>query len=306
MDTRRQLIKRAFSSDSWKYADNTYGQAVAPAMYDELVREYETKNLVIAPLAESYDFTKPGRSFTVTVDVAPSVATLTAETDAAVSSQIQVRQVTFEPKEYTKRYDASYWEIERGFLPFMDNATKKIGYSLAMKKDEVARDTLYAGAGHNLLVNGVSDCASLAATDTFNVSAIVEARKVISKSLYTPYALIIGRDQEADLLNITNIYKANEFGTRQAIEKGLIGNLSGFDIYISDNILPDSNNCEKAIALGRSGMGTSPFGYGYSRLPMIETDKDISFRQVVVVGSEAYDFQVLHPDGICTIGSYAN
>lgn len=304
MNTRKELIKRAFSSDSWKYADNTYGQAVAPAMYDELVKDYETKSLVIAPLAEQYDFTKPGRSFTVTVDVAPTVAALTAETDAATSSSITNRQVTFAPLEYTKRYDASYWEIERGFLPFMANATQKIGYAMAMKKDEVARDALYSGATNTIFVNSVTACSDLASTDTFNTDVIVNARKTLSKALYNPYALVIGRDQEADLLLQTNIYKANEFGTRSAIENGLIGNLSGFEIYTSDNILA-SSHCVKAIALGKSGMGTAPFGHGYSRLPMIETDKDISFRQVVVVGSEAYDFQVLHPDGVCVIGSYA-
>jgi len=301
---KKELIKRAFSSDAWKYADNTYGQAVAPAMFDENVRDYETKNLVIAPLAEQFDFTRPGRSFTVTVDVAPTAAILTAETDSATTVAITNRQVTFAPIEYTSKYEASYTEMERGFLPFMQNATKKIGYSLAMKKDEVARDALYAGAASTIFVNGVTACTDLASTDTFNTSVIVEARKTLSKALYSPYAIVIGRDQEADILNIENIYKADEFGTRSAIEKGLIGNLSGFDLFVSDNILP-SSHCVKAIALGRSGMGTAPFGHAYSRLPMVETDKDISFRQVFVVGSEMYDFEVLHPSGVLPIGSYA-
>lgn len=299
-----ELIKKAFNSDSWVYTDNSYGQAVAPQMFDQMVRDYQSKNLVIAPLAEQFDFTMPGRSLTVTIDIAPTAAAAIAETAAVTSSAITNRQVTFTPKEQIKRYDASYWEMERGFLPFMQNATKKIGYALAMRKDELARDALYSGATTTIYANGKTVATDVASSDTFGLSELVSARKTIGKYLYTPTTLIIGKDQEADLLSITNIYKANEFGTRSAIEGGLLGNLYGFDIYVSDAILP-ATNLVRAIALGRTGSGESAFGHAFSRLPMVETDKDISYRQVIIVGSEVYDFQVLHPNAVVLIGSYA-
>jgi hypothetical protein len=304
-----ELIKKAFDGNAWVYADNEYGQAVAPAMYDEMIRDYQSKNLVIAPLAEQFDFTQPGRSLTVTIDVAPTAAALTAETDAAAVSAITNRQVTFIPKEYTKKFEASYWEMERGFLPFMQNATKKLGYSLALQKDSLARDALYNGCGHEIYSNNKVAPSDISSTDTFNLGAIVSARKLISKSLYNPTTLVIGKDQEADLLGITNIYKANEFGTRSAIEGGLIGNLLGFDIFTSDAIVAGTtgtyDGVVRAIALGKTGSGESAFGHAFTRLPIVESDKDISFRQVIVVASEAYDFKVLHEDAICVIGSYA-
>lgn len=299
----KELIKQAFDGNAWVYSDNSYGQAVAPAMFDQKVRDYQSKELVVAPLGEQIDFTKAGSSWTVTIDAAPTAAALTAETDAAAVSAITNSQITFTPVEYTKKYEGSYTEMEDGFLPFMENASRKIGYAMAQAKDNKAVTILQAGATTTVRVNAKSADSALASTDVFDTSSIVKARTAIRKLLYRPYALVISPTQEGSLLGQTNIYKAQEYGTRMAIENGLLGNIYGFDIYVSDSI-GASSSVEKAIALGKTGSGEKAFAIAQARLPMLETDKDISYRKVEVVGSERYDAKVLHAGAICLIASH--
>jgi len=299
-----QLIKKAFDTNAFTYVGNSYGQAVAPAMFDERVLEFQKKNLIITPLGRQIDFRRPGSTWTVTVDAIPSAAALTSETDTAAVSAITNRQVTFTPVEYTKKYEASYTEMEDGFLPFMENATEKIGYAMAEAKDSVSRDALYSGANSTIFANSVSAATDLASTDTFDLALLIQARKSIAAAHYRPYAVVIGLNQEADLLAINNIFKANEFGSRDAIKNGLIANLYGFDIYVSDNITA-SSNVEYGIALGRTSMGEPAFAVATARDPLVEMDKDISFRKVMVVGSERYDVQVIHPSAVVKLGSYA-
>lgn len=301
----KELLKKAFDANAWIYIGNSEGQAVAPAKYDEMVRDYQDKTLVVAPLAEQFDFTQPGSTWTVTIDEAPSASALTVETDSAAVSAITNRQVTFTPVEYTKKFEASYTEMEDGFLKFMENASKKIGYAMGLKKDSVCVTTLYAGASNSVFVNSVAAASDLAATDYFNRNAVLRGMNQVRVGLYRPDSLVISPIQEAALLNEGSIYKANEFGTRAAISNGLIGNLYGLDIYVSDTIADNvASNVEKAIVLGKTGTGEKAFGVATARRPTVETDKDISFRKVEVVGSERYDVQVLHPDAVCLIGSY--
>lgn len=300
----KELLKRAFDSNAWIYSANSYGQAVAPAKYDEMVRDYQSKSLVIAPLGEQFDFTQPGSTWTVTIDAAPTAAAVTAETDAASVSAITNRQVTFTPEEYTKKFESSYTEMEDGFLKFMENASKKIGYAMALKKDDVVYDKLVAGATSTVYANGKTVSSDVASTDYFNRNLILRGLQKVRTLLYRPDSLIISPIQEANLLNEGSIYKANEFGTRSAIANGLIGNIYGLNIYVSDTVADNvASNVEKGLILGKTGSGEKAFGIATARLPTVESDKDISFRQVFIVGSERYDAQVLHPGAICVLES---
>lgn len=300
----KELLKKAFDANAWVYDSNTHGQAVAPAKYDEMVRDYQTKTLVVAPLGEQIDFTRPGSSWTVTIDAAPGAAALTAETDAAAVSAITNRQVTFTPVEYTQKYEASYTEMEDGFLKFMENASKKIGYALGIKKDDVCLAALQSGATHSVFAGaGNSAATDLAAGDVMSRNALLRGLQKIRTSLYRPDSAIISPIQEAQLLDEGTIYKANEFGTRAAISQGLIGNIYGLDLYVSDSIASVSS-VQKAVVLGKTGTGEKAFGIATARLATVESDKDISFRKVEVVGSERYDVKVFHPGAICTVSTW--
>ena len=141
-------------------------------------------------------------------------------------------------------------------------------------------------------------------TDTFSREEILKARNTISGTYYyTPKSVIMAPVQEANLLNEGSIYKANEFGTRSAIADGVIGNIYGMNLYVSDSITAASN-VVKAIVLGESISGEQAFGHAFARRATIEMDKDIDYRQVKVVGSERYQFQVLHPNAVVTVASY--
>ena len=176
-------------------------------------------------------------------------------------------------------------------------------WAMADKKDANAIAALYSGATTTTFVNGVSASTDLASTDEFNTTAIVDARVTITQKYYRPSDLIISPFQEGSLLKTSNIYKANEFGTRSAIANGMIGNLFGFDIYVSDNISA-SSNVEYAVAMGKTRTGEPALAYAVARDPRVEMDKDITYRLMEVVGSERYQFQVIHPDAVVAIGSY--
>lgn len=302
----KELLKRAFdTTNGWIYDTSAYAKAVAPAKYDEMVMEYESQNLVVAPLGRQIDFTQPGRSWTVTIDAAPaSAAADVAETDAVTYTAITNRQVTFTPSTRAAAYQASYEEMQDGFLNFMENASKKIGYQLALKKDSLAVSTIVAGATNTKYANGKALATDVESTDLFSPSLVLEGRKTIGKLFYNPADLVIGRDQEADLLDTSNISKANEFGTRSAIAKGLLGTLYGINIYVSDSIV-GASNVIKGFMLGRTGGNEAAFGIAFSQNPMLESDKDIEYRQIKVVGTERYDIKVLHPGAICVLGSYS-
>jgi len=115
--------------------------------------------------------------------------------------------------------------------------------------------------------------------------------------------MLISPFQEGSLLKIENLYKANEFGTADAIRNGFVGRLLGFDFFVSDNISA-SANVEYAVALGRTRTGESAFAMAVARDPKVEMDKDISFRKIKVVGSERYSFETIHPGALVVIGTY--
>jgi len=301
----REILKKAFdTSNGWIYDTSAYAQAVAPAKFDEMVMDFAKANQVVSPLGRQIDFRKPGRSWTVTIDAAPgAVAAVVAETDAVTYTAITNAQVTFTPSTKAAAYQASYEEMQDGFLNFMENASKKIGYQLGLKKDQLAVSVIVAGATSTKYANSKALATDVKSTDLFSPALILEGRKTIGKLYFSPADLVIGRDQEADLLDTSNISKANEFGTRSAIANGLLGKIYGMNIYVSDSIVAASN-VAKGFLLGKTNTGEEAFGIAVSQDPMLESEKDIAYRQLKVVGTERYDIKVIHANAICVLGSY--
>ena len=180
---------------------------------------------------------------------------------------------------------------------------KKVGYSLVLKKDALGVAAAIAGATTALTVNDVASTA-LASTDTLGLANFTAAVRTIKNYYYTPTEAFICPSQEEQILNITQVQKANEFGTRDAIEKGLIGQLFGVKIYVTQSIVVASNQA-KMIVQGVSGSGEKAVGYAMKRDATIETTYKAELRKYAVLGTERYDFQVLHPNAIVTVESYA-
>lgn len=297
---KKELVKNAFDANAWTYLQSQDAKDVAPAIFEEKVYDYQQKALVVAPQGRQIDFTRPGRSLTVTIDEAPTAASTVIETDAVSYSAITNRQVTFTPLQKAKAYQASRTEMEDGFLEFMGNASKKIGYALAQAKDDLAVTRIVAGATHTVFANGKTAATDVAASDVLDLDLIADARKKIRTSYYTPASLIVSPVGETQLLKNTNVQKANEFGTRTAIANGLLGSLYGVNIYVSDSIVA-ANNRESAFMLGLTAGGEESFAHALVRRPTIRMDEDIDFDQIKVVGRERYDIQVIHPGAICLL-----
>ena len=116
---RRNFIKRAYDSfDSNAFiTSDTYATAVNPKVWDEQLREYQKKVLVYATTGvQEFDFRKPGRDYTVTVDAAPTAAAALAETAAVSIQPLTNRQVTFTPAEYGTGFEVSKSELEDAFF----------------------------------------------------------------------------------------------------------------------------------------------------------------------------------------------
>lgn len=305
MGYKQELIKRAsdaFDSDAFVSTDQ-YATAVNPKVWDAKLRDYQEQNLIVTPLAEFVDFRIPGRDYTVTIDAAPTEAAAVAETDAIAIDPITNSQVTFTPTEYGKAFQTSRKEMVRAFFNVMENMSKKLGYALAKKKDSLAITELTDNAGNKIVANDVASSA-VASTDTLNYASLTKAARLIETNLYEPKLVIVNSYGKQQLLDLTTVHKVDEFGTRDAVEKGLVGDLFGLKIYYTNQI-GVSSSTSKAIVLGETGSGEKAFGYALKRDPMIEQEYDALRRQFTIVGHEEYDFAVYHANAIVTIQHYA-
>jgi hypothetical protein len=134
---------------------------------------------------------------------------------------------------------------------------------------------------------------------------MIQARKEIRTDYYRTDGgfLVISPTQEADLLALGTINKANEFGSQEALRNAYIGRLFGFDIMVSDAIAATSN-VEYALAIGRHPSGERAFGFAIKRPAMIESEYHALGRYYDFVGHEEWDVEVLHPNAICKIATY--
>lgn len=303
METKAEFIKRSFDANAFITSDQ-YATAVNPKVWDTQLRDYVQKNIIFTNHCQQYDFRKPGRDLTVTVDAAPTAAGALVETDAVAVQPISNRQVTFTPVEYGTQFQSSKSETEDAFFDVAANVIKKLGYSLALKKDAIGYAAAVAGATTAYTANNVAS-TDIASSDTIKLADFTKSRARILSLGYNPVEVIIGYGQEQQVLDISQVQKANEFGVRDAIDRGLIGQLFGIKIYVADSVTTASNKA-KAIFLGESrASGEKAVGYAQKRDPTVEMFYDADFRQYKWTGTERYGFSVLHPDAIVTLESYS-
>ncbi len=301
----REFIKKALdTTNGFIMSESAEAQAVNPNVWDYRLKEYEEKVLVVTPLAEYFDFRKPGVDYKVTIDEAPSVASALVETADVSISAFSTRNVTFSPSEYGAGYQLTRKEAVRAFFNVADRMVTKLGYSLAQKKDALAVSTIYNGATTTIYANSKTVATDIASTDTLKYIDITRAMDTIEQLYYTPDTMLINFRQKKQLLDLETVHKANEFGTRTAIQKGLVGELFGLQIFVSHSI-PIESNKAKAIIMGSSRTGEKAFGYAVKRDPMIEKEYHARGRYWDIVAHEEYDFKVLHPDAICLLVTYA-
>lgn len=299
-----EFIKQAIDSTNGFFSTQSEAVAINPGMYDMRLRDYVRQNVVIAPLAEQYNFRTPGATWTVTVDDTPSAASVLTETVDVPISAFSTRNVTFTPAEYGARYQLSYAEAARSFFDVAERMVNKLGYQMAIKKDGLAYTTLLAGAGTTALANGVSAATAIASTDTLALADISKAIAAMQSVYYSPFALVINHLQHKQLMDLQVIQQANTFGSRTVFGSGQVGVLFGLQVIVSHSVTTASSRAS-ALILGKTLSGESPFGLATKRDAMIERDKNIAGRYLEFVGTEEYQFQVIHPSGVYALTTYS-
>lgn len=311
MDFKRELIKRSLDTTNAMYSTLAEATVVNPNIWDFKLREFQQSNLVLTPQAEQFDFRGPGSDYKVTIDETPSAASALTETSDISISKFETRNVTFTPTEYGAGYQITRKEAVRSFFNAAERMVKKLGYSLALKKDNIAYNLLNStDAGNDFLVNSVTDASSLASTDGLDYEAINKANRLIESAKYYPSDLFISYTQKEQLMNDEKVHKADAFGTRSAVAKGMLGELFGLKIWVSHSVIASTTadsdvDVEYAIVLGKTATGEKAFGYAIKRDPIIEREYHARGRYWDIVAHEEYDFQILHPDAIVRVGTYA-
>jgi N4-gp56 family major capsid protein len=280
------------------------GSLVNPQYWNTQMMAHLEAKLVIASQAKVFDdiLGQDGASFKVTVDTAPTAAAAVAETaDVAVSAFETVTQVTFTPSEYAKAYQLADKEARRSFFSAMENMTKKIGYALALNRDNLAVTLLSATTNPSVIANNVAFSA-LASSDTLDYADVVNACTTIRTAKMVPKAIFVSPGGLGQLSKDTQFSYLQNSGIAVA-QTGLIGRIYGLDVYWTTQIAPSTNKT-KAIVLGVDQMGEAAFGIGRKALPTVRTQRFELGRYTDVVGVEEFDLQMLRTAGVCVLAHY--
>jgi len=301
---KKEFLKRSVGAldASGFFQTSSGGAAVNPNIWDYNLKKFIEQSIVVTPLAEQIDFRSPGVDFKVTIDLAPSIATVQTDTAEVSVSSFSTRNLTMTPLEYGARYQLTKGEAVRAFFNVAEKMVGKLGYSMAQKKESLAITCLTAST-NNVIVNSKTAVTAIASTDTFNVALLTSGIQKMKLKYYKPKYLIINPVMENALFNTTNLYKANEFGTRDVIANGYISTLFGVQIFVSD-VLSTSTSA-KAILLGETKTGEKAFGYCVKRDPVIERQYFAATRLWDIVGTEEYGFSLFHEDAVWTLQCYA-
>jgi N4-gp56 family major capsid protein len=304
---KAEFIKNAIDANGFQLggASATSAGYVNPDIWNRNLLDFQTQNLVVAPLGKRYDdlLNVPGEVLNVSVDAEPTAAGAIVESDDVSITAMTFTQVVFTPTEYGAAYQVSDKEARRSFFDLMGNMTKKLGYKLALKKETLVISTVTTGAGHAVVANGVASSA-IASSDTIDEDDIVNAMTLLRSSKYTPKDLVVAVEQLGDLMKLSTFKQAYAYGGREVILGGKLGVIYGLNVMWTQGITPAASKA-KALLLGVTGSGEESFGICQKSNPAISTQYFARGRYTDVVAVEEYQVQVLHASAIATIETYA-
>lgn len=304
MNQTYKIVQNAIGANGFT-TDDTAAGYVNPSYWNRQVLEFLEEKLVVADKARVYDdiLGQDGTSFSVTVDSTPTAAAAVAETDDVTVSAQAHTQVVFTPSEYAKAFQLSDKEARRSFVDQMANMSKKIGYALALARDDAAVTLLQASAGNTVVANGVASSA-IASSDTLDFNDIVDGCRKVMEDKLVPRYLVVGTFGFAQLSKDPQFAYADRRGDGGVNREGIIGRIFGLDVVWTTQIAPASSK-EKAIIIGVDQLGGACFGVGRKALPTIRTERHELGRYTDIVGVEEWDIKLLRPDAFCTIEHYA-
>ena len=298
-----EFIAKAYDANAFTTVQTSAGY-INPEIWNKEVLVYVQDNLVVAPLGKNYSdlLDKPGDTLNITIGVTPTVGADVAESaDVAVVAYAKT-QIVFTPSERGSAYELTNKEKSRAFIPLMQDMVAQLGYSLALKKDDLCISICTSGTGNAVIANGV-DSTAIASSDTIDYDDIVNARTLIREDKLMPYAIVVGVEQYGSLLKLSEFRDASKFNSNVA-KTGFIGRIAGLEVYETTQIVGESNSI-KALMFAKDGAGVPAFGIAQKKNPYIETRYLPLGRYTEIVAVEDYDVKVLRANGICTIESYS-
>ncbi|MEV8055158.1 N4-gp56 family major capsid protein [Streptomyces antimycoticus] len=111
--------------------------------------------------------------------------------------------------------------------------------------------------------------------------------------------LVIHSVQRAALLRDPNFISADKLGTGAVIPRGVIGQVGGVNIYVSDRVTKTGTGTDttyNALLIRRGALGLL-----YKRRPIVETDRDILARTTVVTTNVHYATHRLDDEGVVVL-----
>ena len=304
--TKKEFLIRSLESEAVTTAVGG-SLNINPTIWERRLRDYQRQNLVFAELAELQDFRGPGAELKVTIDEAPDAANDLVETTDVSIEEFATRQVTHDPTEYGAAYQLTKKEARRSFFDIADRMVNKLGYATAIKKDKLAADVLYDAATETVYAGLADDRAAMVTAETaLDLKALLKARRAINKNLYVPRYFVGTWDQEADMLNITGIQSAADFGGSEAIRRGVVGQVFGVVLIAADSAdaSAEDGKVSRGLMLGTTKTGEKCFGYGVKSDLAIETQYHARGRYWDIVADEEYDFVAYHPKAIVVVESF--
>ncbi|WP_432110790.1 N4-gp56 family major capsid protein [Streptomyces sp. YPW6] len=112
--------------------------------------------------------------------------------------------------------------------------------------------------------------------------------------------IIIHSLQRASIYKDPNFISADKFGTGAVIPRGVIGQIGGVNVYVSDRVTI-TNDGTNPITYNALMVRRGSLGLLYKRRPVVETDRDILARTTVVTTNVHYATHRLDDEGIVVL-----
>ncbi|WP_411129908.1 N4-gp56 family major capsid protein [Streptomyces sp. x-19] len=113
--------------------------------------------------------------------------------------------------------------------------------------------------------------------------------------------IVIHSLQRASIYKDPNFISADKFGTGAVIPRGVIGQIGGVNVYVSDRVTTTPGAEGTPATYNALMVRRGSLGLLYKRRPIVETDRDILARTTVVTTNVHYATHRLDDEGIVVL-----
>ncbi|MEV5527830.1 N4-gp56 family major capsid protein [Streptomyces prunicolor] len=277
-------------------AKTTAAQMIVPDVWADMVQNKFKGKLVIGSMAlnDSTLEGKPGDSVNF-----PKWKGLTEAEDLTEGTPMTPEQLGTDPgntatiKEAGKAVEITDKARLVAFGDPFAETQRQLGVLIARKIDKDL--TAAAEAAGVIMVN--------AATDPLSWDVMVDGIAKFGDE-WEPEnmaGIIIHSLQRASIYKDPNFISADKFGTGAVIPRGVIGQIGGVNIFVSDRVTTTAADGTNPATYNALMVRRGSLGLLYKRRPLVETDRDILARTTVVTTNVHYATHRLDDEGIVVL-----